>query len=253
MLNPSIDFPSPSRQRGASLIELMVGMVVGLLIIIAAAATYLTTSLRVRDTLNAAKLNMTLRTTMDVVVDEIRRAGYSASGGVNNPFTNRNPGSFSDLIVTNNGSCIEFSYDMNADGLLANSSPFEYSGFRVQNGILSMRNGGPGIVNNCTNGSWEALTDANQIIIIPHSNGNPYFTVTYQCMNTQTSESDNEACTGGGTVFDQAAAGKPVDLLETRTVSVNLGARLASDNSMRMDLSQQVLVRNHRVVVAGTP
>lgn len=228
----------------------MVGLVVGLLIVAAAGSSYLTTSRTGRDTINSAKLNIELRGAMNTMADEIRRAGASAAGGQNNPFMNRVAGTRSDLQVS--ATCAEFAFDSDGNGLLAAAAPFEYTGFRVQNGAIQIRNGGAGVVANCTNGTWETLTDPNVVTIIPHNNGQNYFVLTYQCLNSSTNVADDSACEAGGAVFDAAAVGSAVDLIETRTVTINMGAQLVSDTTMQMHLSQRVLVRNHRVVVAGT-
>lgn len=247
MLNRTTSF---DRQRGISLIELMVGLVVGLLIVAAAGSSYITTTRSGRDAMNSAKLNTELRGAMDIMIDEIRRAGASAAGGQNNPFMDRNAGTRSDLFVS--ATCVEFAFDVDGNGLLAAAAPYEYTGFRVQNGAVAIRNGGAGVVADCANGSWENLTDPSVVTIVPHSNGQNYFVLTYQCLNSITNVADDSPCEAGGAVFDAAVAGAAVDLIETRTVTVNMGAQVASDTEMQMELNQRVLVRNHRLVVAGT-
>lgn len=244
-------FPSPlaHQQRGLSLVELMVGMVIGLVILAAAGTMYISSARTGRDTLISAQLNTTLRGAMEVMADEIRRAGYSLAGGRNSAFMSRGAGTFSDLNVSADGTCVEFSYDSDNDGTLDNA---EYSGFRVQGLAVQMRNGGAGVVANCANGNWEAITDPNSVRIVNHTNGQNFFVVTYQCMNAATGNSDNNACIAGGSVFDAAVAGgTTVDLIETRTITINMGAQVADDNAMRMQSVQRVLVRNHRVVTAG--
>lgn len=242
---------SAQRQRGLSLVELMVGMVIGLVILAAAGTMYIASARTGRDTLASAQLNITLRGAMEVMADEIRRAGYSLAGGRNSAFMNRTAGTFSDLNVSADGTCVEFSYDADGDGALANA---EYAGFRIRNGAVQMRDGGAGVVADCVNGTWSAITDPGSVLITNHTNGQNYFVISYQCMNAATSVSDNNPCRagGGGTVFDLAAAGATaVDLIETRTVTINMGAQLVDDNAMVMQSVQRVLVRNHRVVTAG--
>lgn len=239
-----------TRQLGFSLVELMVGLVVGLLIVAAAGSSYITNARTGRDAINSAKLNIELRGAMDVMSDEIRRAGASAVGGRDNPFMNRVAASRTDLQVS--ATCVEFAFDTDGNGVVATAAPYEYTGFQVVNGAIQIRNGGAGVVANCANGSWENLTDPSVVTIVPHGNGANYFVLTYQCLNSETNVADDSPCAAGGTVFDAAAAGSAVDLIETRTVTINVGARLVSDTAMQMQLSQRVLVRNHRVVVAGT-
>lgn len=64
-------------QRGMSLIEMMIGMVIGL-IMLSAVGTYFVNNLKAnRDAVNAAKLDQDLRAAMDLMVRELRRANYT--------------------------------------------------------------------------------------------------------------------------------------------------------------------------------
>lgn len=239
------------RQRGVSLIELMVGMVIGLVVIAAAGTMHVVTTRSGGETLASAQLNTTLRNVMGVVVDEVRRAGYSSSGSRNSPFLNRAAGAVSDISTSADGSCIEFSYDTDGNNTLADA---EYAGFRVINGVMQTRNGGAGAIADCANGDWESLTAAASVLIVPHSNGQNYFSIAYQCMNASTGNSDGNRCDtaiAGSVAAAAAAGGTTVDLVETRTVRINIGGVITNDNAMRMELNQRVLVRNHRVITAG--
>jgi prepilin peptidase dependent protein B len=83
--------PGSSRQRGFTLIELMVGIVVGLIVLSSALAIYLMGVRGSTHTVRAAKLNQDMRTGMTLMVDDIRRAGFwgEFSQGNANPFTAR--------------------------------------------------------------------------------------------------------------------------------------------------------------------
>lgn len=238
------------RQQGMSLVELMVAMVIGLLILAAAGTAYIVSSRSGRDTINSTRLNIELRGAMDVMADEIRRAGavgLIANAGVNNPFTVQISASRTDLQVSADGTCVEFTYDADGDGLVDTA---EYSGFRVQNNAIQMRNGGAGIVNNCSdvNGSWQTLTDTGVVTVQPYASGVPYFSISYQCLNTLNNLSQNVSC-NNFTAYTGITAGTSADLLETRTVTVRFGGTLLQDAAMKIKLLEQVLVRNHRVVV----
>jgi len=235
-----------SRQRGVSLIELMVGLVVSLLIIAAAAATYLTTARSGRDAINSAKLNVELRSAMDLMVDEIRRAGYSAVGGGTNPFNSLVTATYTDLTVTG-GTCVEFAYDNDGDGFVDTD---EFFGFRVVNGVMQMRDrtAGGGVIAACANGTWLPITDGS-VVTIGQRGSTPYFVLSYQCLNSRTDQTNAARCVAGVPTYDDAVtAGTKVDLIETRTVAINLAGQLVSDAVMRMELGQDVLVRNHRIV-----
>ena len=236
-----------ARQRGVSLVELMVGIVVSLLIIAAAGATYLTTARTGRDAINSARLNVELRSAMDLMVEEIRRAGYSSVGGSGNPFNNLVVATYTDLTVTG-GNCIEFAYDNDGDGFV---DADEFFGFRVVNGAIQMRNrtAGGGVVAACANGTWQPITDAAVVTVGQRNNGAAHFVLSYQCLNSRTDATNAGRCVPGGATYNAAVAtGTTVDLIETRTVAINMAGQLVSDAVMRMELGQDVLVRNHRIV-----
>lgn len=246
------------RQKGLSLIELMVGMVVGLLILAAAGTSYIVSSRSGRDTIISTRLNMELRTAMGIMADEIRRAGATgdiSTAGINNPFTIQTAGTRTDLQVNSAGNCIEFTYDANGNNSADTGSALEnrdYAGFLVQNGILQVRAGGAGPVDNCTNGTWQPLSDPNTISIQPYGAGIPYFSITYQCINTLNNISQNVNC-NSFTGYTGIASGTSADMLETRTISINIAGQSVQDTAMRMRISEQVLVRNHRIVVGVAP
>lgn len=225
--------------------ELMVGIVVSLLIIAAAGATYLTTARTGRDAINSARLNVELRSAMDVMVEEIRRAGYSAVGGSGNPFNNLVAATYTDLTVT--GNCIEFAYDNDGDGFV---DADEFFGFRVVNGAVQMRDrtAGGGVIAACATGTWQAITDA-AVVTVGQRNGAANFVLSYQCLNSRTDATNAGRCVAGGATFNAAVAtGTTVDLIETRSVAINIAGQLVNDAVMRMELGQDVLVRNHRIV-----
>ena len=67
--------------KGFSLIELMVGVAVGLFVVLAASAIYLNATATGRDAAHANRLNQDMRAIMDVMVADVRRAGFWVPGG----------------------------------------------------------------------------------------------------------------------------------------------------------------------------
>jgi type IV pilus assembly protein PilW len=63
-------------QRGLTLVELMVALVVGLLVALAATAVYLSTTTTTRSTLSASELGETGQLALEAIGREIRRAGF---------------------------------------------------------------------------------------------------------------------------------------------------------------------------------
>lgn len=239
MLKPSIR----QRQRGVSLVELMVGIVVGLLVVAGAGAMYLSTSRTGTYALRSAKLNTEVRAIADLMSDEIRRATSSLRGGADNPFAV--PGS-TDITLHPfggvAGACIVFSLDRNWSGVVGT----QYYGFRVNNGVIQMRDGGAGNTSNCNDGAWEAFTDQRNVTISP-SGGLPYFAIAYQCMNSVSSAVANGQCVAGNGTFDGAAS-LTEPLIETRIVTIALRGTQVNDNELVFDTRHDTLVRNHRIV-----
>ena len=67
------------QQAGVTLVELMIGLLVGL-IVIAAGMNIFTTSIKGQtDNINLTRLNQDMRAMMDIMVRDIRRAGFVTS------------------------------------------------------------------------------------------------------------------------------------------------------------------------------
>ena len=79
MLNERI-----SNHRGFSLVELMVGVAVGLFVVLAASAIYLNATATGRDSAHVNRLNQDMRAIMDVMVADVRRAGFWSQAAAGN-------------------------------------------------------------------------------------------------------------------------------------------------------------------------
>jgi prepilin-type N-terminal cleavage/methylation domain-containing protein len=170
------------KQPGFTLIELMVGLTLGLMVTSALFWIYVGNIRTTTDSVRAARLNNDLRAAMELMVSDIRRAGYwegvvddSVSPPVvTNLFTTGNPfmdpAEGTDIAVGKLGasepddSCISYTYDANQDGAVTlATTPKEGYGFRLNAGEVEMRTGGsisPGNLG-CGSGAWEPITDAN--------------------------------------------------------------------------------------------
>jgi type IV pilus assembly protein PilW len=235
---------SLQRQKGAGLVELMIGMAIGLIIVAAAATVYVTTVRGGADTLRSAKLNIELRGAMDIMVAEIRRAGYlwfdADTDLSTNPFMQANTN-----LTLVGSDCLLFAYDANANNVADTSDQF---GFKKNGSKVSMRLGGtaPSTSAGCSaaGDSWEGITDDNIIIVDTLT-----FAVTYQCLNSKTGAgSANQACATGNAIYNAAsAAAVKSDLVEIRNVAITLVGHHKDDTQTSMSLSQSVRVRNDRV------
>lgn len=107
---------SARRQRGISLIEMMVGVAVGLFIVAGAATLASTQMVENRRLLLETQVQQDLRAAADIIARELRRAGYdtypesmvwSASPGASQPSANSKAG----LALAQAGDVVTYRYD----------------------------------------------------------------------------------------------------------------------------------------------
>ncbi len=134
-----------SRQKGLSIVELMVGMTVGLVISGMAGFYLIGLILENRNVVIETRLMQDMRAAMDVVTRDLRRAGYDQSAHLNVNQNTANP----HLAITVTGSGIEYSYSKDAVQTLAANESY---GFKLEGGVLSLKAGDTG---------YQALTDEN--------------------------------------------------------------------------------------------
>lgn len=154
---------APHAQRGLSLVELMIGLAIGLFIT-AVAGSLLASHVREnRSLLLEARLMQDLRTAADMVSRDLRRAGYwagatsgvwsaGATGIVPNPYAAVAPSSAASDAVN-----FRYSRDSAENNMLDTNEEF---GFRLRNGAIEMLLGA---------GGWQALTDAGTLVVTTFS------------------------------------------------------------------------------------
>lgn len=157
---------SMRRQRGFSLVEILISMTLGLFLLLGLTTFMANTLVSDTKTMLMSRLNQEARSAMLLMVREIRRAGYwgtptfalgpltgaGAGSLFINPFAAITP-----ITPGVPGSCILFRYDKNHNALPEAS---EFFGFlRTNAGVVQMY-AGTGATT-CAGGvGWAALTDA---------------------------------------------------------------------------------------------
>ncbi len=226
------------RQQGISIVELMVGSLVGMLMFAGAIHVYVSTIGSSEITLKAAKLNQEMRAILHMVANDVRRAGYwsgSVAGvGATNPFTDTTLGH--NLVVSGLGgedadSCVTFTYNLNVtDGgdnpaligactsancvaslpapfnntaVYASKTNIEMFGYRKNGDLLEVLTGlgtsDADAVFECADGDWGVLNDGEMVIMDDLG-----FTLNSQCTNvTESTRNDcNVVLTPGDTSDD---------------------------------------------------
>ena len=146
-------------QRGASLIELMVGLTVGLIVVAGAVSLFATQLSGTRRTTLEARMNQDMRSAADLIVRDLRRASYwqnaldgtraTGTGSVTTPNPYR--------AASSAGAQVEyaFSRDATEDNALGTS---EHFGFRLTgSGELQMQVG---------EGLWNEIVDPTLVRVV---------------------------------------------------------------------------------------
>ncbi|MGR8980859.1 MAG: PilW family protein [Gammaproteobacteria bacterium] len=198
-------------QKGFTLIELMISIVIGLFILSAVLSLFVSMIKSDADNAKAVQLNQELRTVMSLMTRDIRRAGANrnaASDSLEMPPSNPFSVAGSTLLsIAANAqgdadSCITYSYD-------ANDGTNELYGFRLDSGEHTVETRASGQA--CNEGGWNDLTDNNLVNI------------------TELTFADNPVMEGGITIHE---------------INIELYGQLVSDSSVFRTISETVRVRN---------
>ena len=216
-------------QRGISLVELLVGMAVGLLVT-AGGVMLLTGNLRDnRSLLLEARLMQDLRTASDMVSRNLRRAGAwgAASAGVWTPGASSLLANPYTALATDPAAADSVTFQYSRDATENHSvDSNEQFGFRLRAGVLEMRLGGAG---------WQAMTDANVITVTR-------FSVTPTLQPISLEGSCARPCPAG------SATCPPQQWV--RSYGLQIGGRSVADASVARHLASSVRLRNDPVTGA---
>ncbi len=216
-------------QRGLSIVELLVGVVIALFIA-AAGATLLANQLREnRALLLEARLMQDLRTAADLVSRDLRRAGYwgaaidgvwaAGAGSVTpNPYAAMTP-----ATAASDAASFRYSRDATENNVVDGNEQF---GFRLRNGAIELQLGA---------GNWQALTDAGTLTITR-------FTLTPTVVNIDLDALCATPCPPGATVCPPQQ--------QVRSLALELTGRLVADSVVTRNLRSSVRLRNDVLVGA---
>lgn len=163
-------------QRGITLIELMIGLVLGLLVTGIAVQMYISSLSITKQTTATVRLNQELRAIADLIVGDIRRAGFwsNATSGGDNPYSTLVSGGqassgYIDLFEPTGGGyrCIILAYENS--GVTPNEHIYGYrlDGSADSIEILTATSYSSSSFANCSDpsgsgltSSWETLSDS---------------------------------------------------------------------------------------------
>jgi len=215
----AVKLPRPARrQRGLSLVELMVGITVGLFVVAAAAtmaATQLTDNRRL---LIETQVQQDLRASMDIITRQLRRAGALTQPlallGLATPTAHGSRSEHAAVTLTGGTGNHEigFGYVLGA----AEWGPF---GFKLDGGVVRTRMGA---------GGWQDLSDANTLVVTRFSvTPTIVASVALPCARL---------CSGGGTACWPT--------VEVRDYLVEITGHARGDAAVRRTMRSTVRLRN---------
>lgn len=213
---------APRRQSGLSLVELMVGVAIGLFVVAGATLVVSNQLGDNRRLMLETQIQQDLRAAADLIAKDIRRSGYwgSAETGVwhagavavaSNPYT--------ELQGVTSGvaaSAVQFGYSRGVENNVLDDAT-DRSGFRLNNGAIQMYTGG----------AWQALTDSTTLRVTS-------FQVTLNSQNVNLSCFN--ACPVG------AVACPPQQTV--RDITVLIDGTAVHDPSVRRTARSNVRLRN---------
>ena len=218
------DSTARTRQAGFTLIELMVGMLVGFIVLSAVIYALISSIRSSSDLLNMTRLDVEMSSLGDVLVGELRRTGYVA-GAANdtNPFYLE---ATKDLVV-DSSSCVLYSYDANGNGSIDND---EFKGFAFVSGAIWFRTQSTSAsYESCTlNNDWKALTDSDFMTISSFS-----VVSSAECVTSVS----GATCSAG-------TSGKAV---RVRALEISVAASVARDTEIWSQFSETVRLPNNLV------
>jgi prepilin peptidase dependent protein B len=253
------------RQRGFTITELMITIGLSLSVISSVLIGYLATYSSSMSTLAASKLNQDMSALMNLMVNELRRAGYSGvvpTTPASNLFAavdNTALEVFDNMTLnaqqaaTGSGSCIVYSYDMDKDGVV---DAAELAGFRLTTtGVVQMRtSGNTADPDTCATASntWTDLTDPDFVTVSALT----FNLANSNCLNTREPDSVNNDLDASTDEADEANCYVSVPVaasgnitVETREITITLTGTLTNDTFVRLTQTQNVRVRNDMVRV----
>ena len=232
------------RQRGLTLVELMIAGVIALIALSAALTVYSATARHSVQQLQRSHQHQQLSALLHLISSDLRRAGYWAFDPVSdssgrNPF--QNTGNRLRILQFDDEApacCVLLAYDLDRDGQVGvgrcgisgcdagtDDDNVEQFGFRLHSARLQARYGGKTF--NCASGNWQTLNDPNIEIT------RLQFMLHAQCTNLADSKFD-------------CAPGKPK--LTQRAVEIRIEAQLFNKPDTVISANAWVRIRNDHLM-----
>jgi len=270
----------PTNQKGFTLIELMISILIGLFIIAAAITVYVLIFRGTTDAIRSSRLNYDLNSLVLLMENDIRRAGYWAGARSGwdftddglNPFTAASTGADLTIYSDWNGAgdyCVLYAYDRDGEGDIDSNEAY---GFRANiDGSISMRlsvtdPSASSSMASCadSDGTWEPITVtfdgesiritdffASTVSVAADSSGadgsGPY---PPQSSSSQCDNADDVVSTADATIDCSTLSPSPSsgDVLSIRRiVNLRVSGQVGRDSNVYKSLATSVTLGNDAI------
>ena len=239
------------RQRGLSIVELLVGVAVGLLVVGGAVKLFVDNLTNNRRMLVETRVNQDLRAAADLIARDLRRASYwrnAVAGVSSDPAVTAVLNPYRVVDGTTVANQVTYSYSKDNVDTLDNTT----EGFGVRRGVDGAT--GRGVVQLRTANAWQTLTDpatvdiptAADLSITPSATRTVDLWDSCSCLFEMT-------CTGSQfLLIDPSTAAQGIHYanrprLAIRQYTIVLNGSAVSDARVRREITETVRVRNDDV------
>jgi len=233
-----------NHSKGFTLVEIMLSLLLGIIVIGGALSIYISTIRSSTDITNSARLNYDINSIAQLMLNDIRRAGYwgqaiSGSDARDNPFM---LGNANILISKKTGedddSCIVYSYEGESSNDTVDVD--EYYGFRLNGDGIDMRYSVGAVADaSCDQGNWENIINTDKVIITALT----FDDTNSKCLNNTTGISYNTPCAS----VSSANLATDAVAIETRQINITIEGNVVNEVPVSKILTVFVKVRNDRV------
>lgn len=249
-------------QRGFTLVELLIGLLISLVVISGALALLLKVFEGQKNNIGLVRLNEEIRFLSEMMIKDIRRAGFVSIYAddefehlYSNPFFSVASGGSTDIQIFDSadytsavsvgspGACLLFSYNADNDQAVVVDDN-ERMGYRLNGGVLQIRTEGTSN-ESCNNGTWYDLSSPRvSVTELSFSQSDDDFDVSTMMDGSGDDDSDGICEVGEGCTT--CVSGN--HCLVVRVINVSMTLQLTSDNSIQQTFTETVRIRNDKFI-----
>ena len=227
--------------RGLSIVELMVGMAIGLFLLVGASSMLISSITNSRALLAEARVNQNLRSAADLITRDLRRAGYWENAMAGTTTTGSAATANPNSAISTGSSTVTYSLARDASAVRITEAEKntlnldEQFGFKLEDGVVEMLVG---------SGNWQKLTDPGVLSVTDFDilGTTVPIDIKESCAKTCCDSTTTPSCTS---INVATPPGCPK--ISVRRYDLSLTGQSATDSAVVRTLKTSVRVRNDAI------